>query len=253
MELDRVLKVTDGTGICSCLTVRLHDACQYYEKNGYYPTQIDSSSQFSIYKEHADHRLDEVIMNDYVLNSELPFVNFNHGWQYAWYNEVQLEKLSKIALTICPPTKAVGDKSYQFMQRMGSRTAVLFRGNDKVKEIPTAPYLAIIEMALATGANSFLVQTDEFEFYETFKSVFPDTIRFEEIDMINKNEDAYFIPKENNSDFLINFVAALRAIGHAEKLITITGNTGLWTMFFRGNTRNTWQYNGRFLKWKKLL
>ena len=250
MELNKLI-TTDGTGICSCLTVRVHDACEFYARNGAWPMEIDSSAQYSIYKENPEQRHDIILMNTYK-PEPLPYINFNHGWQYGWYDEIQLEQLSKLALTICPPSDAVGDKSHEFMQRMGTRTAVLFRGNDKAKEIPTAPYKSIIEMALETGSDSFLVQTDELEFYEAFKNVFPDTIRFEELDMINRNENAYFIPKTNNSDFLINFVAALKAIGHAEKLITITGNTGLWTMFFRGNTRTTWQYNGRFLTWKKL-
>jgi len=251
--MSEVLRPTTGTGLCSCLTVRVHDAVEYYKQHGRYPEQIDSSGQFGIYKDYREHRIDKVLFDDYVYDAEQPYINFNHGWQYGWYNEVEIERLSKLALNLCPVSQAVGHKSYDMIQRMGSRTAVLYRGNDKVKEIPAAPYQAMIEMALATGDTSFVVQTDELEFYETFKNIFPDTIRFEEIGMMHRNYNSYYLPqKGNNTEFVVNFIAALRAIGHAEKFITITGNTGLWAMIFRGHFNNVWQFNGNFQTWKKL-
>lgn len=252
MESDKI-QVTTGTGLCSCLTVRVHDACQYAGRNGRYPKEIDSSKQYELYKEYAEQRIDSILMNDYVYNPDLLIMPFDHGWQYGWYDQIRIAELKDVALTICPISAAVGDKSYQYMQEMGSRTAVLYRGNDKVKEIPAAPYKSMIEMALATGSTSFLVQTDEAEFYNTFKEVFPDTIRFEDIGMINRNFNAYYLPANDHAGFCVNFLAALRAIGHAEKFITTTGNTGLWAMIFRGHTRNTWQFNGNSQNWRKLI
>jgi|GEM_PF-6044307 len=248
-----VLKVTSGTGLCSCLTVRVHDAVAYYDKYEYYPEKIDSSQQFGLYCDFPKQNISKILMNEYTKREDMPYLPFNHGWQYGWYDEIHIEKLSKLALTICPISQAVGNKSYDFIQRMTNRTAVLYRGNDKVKEIPAAPYKAMIEMALVSGSDKFIVQTDEIEFYETFKNVFPDTIRFEELGMINQNFDSYYLPKIGaKADFAINFLAALRAIAHAGKLITITGNTGLWTMIFRGHTKNVWQFNGNYNSWKKL-
>jgi len=246
-----ILQPTTGTGLCSCLTVRVHDAVVFYKHHGKWPDEIDSSKQFGLYKEGEINFIADAIMGEYKC-PELPLIDFNHGWQYGWYNEVQLEQLSKLAIALCPTSRRVGDKSYEFMQRMGRRTAILYRGNDKVKEIPATPYKSVIEMAMDTGSTSFIVQTDEKEFYDTFSSVFPDTIRFEELGMISRNPDAFCLPQNDREQFAVNFIAALRAIGNADKLITITGNTGLWAMFFRGHTLNTWQFNGNKMEWRKL-
>jgi hypothetical protein len=251
MELNKVITTT-GTGICSCLTVRLHDTCAFYDTHKRYPDEIDSSHQFGLYTEYPGQRIDKMIMNDYIFDANLPNVNFNHGWQYGWYDQVYLDVLSKMANAICPVSSLVGDKSWEYIQQIGSRTAVLYRGNDKVKEIKATPYKSMIEMAINTGSTSFVVQTDEIEFYNTFKSIFPDTIRFNDIPQIHKNNNAYVLPKENKANFVINFIAALRAIGQAEKLITITGNTGLWVMLFRGHCRETWQFHGQHQNWRKL-
>jgi len=242
----------DGTGLCSCLSVRLHDAVEFYKQNGQYPLNIDSSMQYWLYRDYKDHRIDKVLMDDYRRVENMPFINFNHGWQYSFYDEVQLPELSKLALIVCPISNRVGDKSYNFINILQNRTAVLYRGNDKVKELPATPYESMFEMALASESKSFLVQTDEAEFYEAFKSRYPDTIRYEELGMINRNADAYYLPKENKEGFAVSFIAALRALGHANKIITTTGNTSLWMMFFRGHTRNVWQYNSIYKRWKKL-
>ena len=52
--------------------------------------------------------------------------------------------------------------------------------------------------------------------------------------------------------FCINFLAALRAIAQSPKLIMNTGNTGIWTMFFRGHTKDVWQASGQFHIWREL-
>ena len=154
---------------------------------------------------------------------------------------------------VCPVSNEIGDKSYQYLQTIGDRTAVLYRGNDKVKEIPITPYSAMVEMALQSGADKFFVQTDEQEFFNHFKATFPDTIRIDELPMIHKNPNSYVMPnKKDSKQFLVNFIAVLRAMGNAKQFITTTGNTGLWAMFFRGHTREVWQYNGKHGIHKKL-
>jgi hypothetical protein len=110
----------------------------------------------------------------------------------------------------------------------------------------------MIEMAIQSKSDKFIVQTDEFEFFEYFKSKFPDTIRFTELQMINKNINSYVMPNKNKVQFIINFIAAIRAISQVSKLILNTGNIGLWTMFFRGNTKDVWQYHGVLKTFKKL-
>lgn len=246
------LIVNFGGGICSCLSVRLDNACRYYEQYGHFPDIIDSSNQFEIYKKTGSGDLSKIIFSNYKRDDKIPYIHFDHGWQYLWYDQIQISELSKMAANICPISEQIKIKAKEYSDFIKDRTCVLYRGNDKIKEIPETPYESIIEMAKDSNSNSFLVQTDELEFFEYFKSIFPDTIRFVDLKMIHKNINESIKYTENVSEFFTNFVAALIAIGHSYKFITMIGSTGLWPIIFRGNIDNIWQYKSDLKIWRKL-
>jgi hypothetical protein len=248
------IAVIGGGGVTSCLSLRLHDALQYYAKNKVLPTEIDCSGMFSIYRDYPNEDVSKKIFGNYEPDNNLEYVGYDHGWQFAMYDEIQLDKLSKLATNICPVSSYIGNMSYDMAQRIKGRTAVLYRGNDKALDIPRTHYQAMIQMALDSKSTSFIVQTDENDFFSFFKERFPDTICFNEIPRINKDPDAYVMPTAGHRvEFCLNFVAALRAIAQADKIIMNTGNTGIWTMLFRGHTKNVWQVHGKNQQWRKLI
>jgi hypothetical protein len=245
------LFVNSGGGATSCLSVRLHDACVFFEKYNKWPDTIDSSTQFEMFQ--TEERIDfsKYVFNTYQKPFENEFINFNHGWQYGWYNKIDIASLSILANKICPLSNEILEKSNEFFNRCIGRGSVLYRGNDKCKEVSIVPYDLMLKMAKESKVQKWVVQTDELEFYSYWKENFPDTIRIEEIPMISKNSDSYVMP-ENRKDFLVNFIAALRAISMTETLLTTTGNTGLWACLFRGNTKNVYQSWGGHKNFKKL-
>ena len=245
------LFVNSGGGATSCISVRLHDACLFFEKYKQWPQNIDSSNQFEMFQ--LDQRVDfsKYVFASYQKPFENEFINFNHGWQFGWYDTIDIIKLSILANKICPLSNQIVDKSFEFWNRIIGRGSVLYRGNDKCKEVPVVPYSLMLKMAKETKVKKWVVQTDELEFYQYWKEKFPDTIRIKEIPMISKNTDSYVMP-ENRTEFLINFIAALRAISMSETLLTTTGNTGLWACIFRGNTKNVYQAWGGHKDFKKL-
>ena len=253
---ERGIVTRGGGGVTSCLSVRLHDAVGYYNKHGVYPEFIDSSNQFGFYQDEPGQDISKLILADYKPDNSIPIVGYDHGWQFAWYDEIELHKLSPLASMICPMSQAVGDKCYQFMSRIDGRTAVLYRGNDKALDIPRTHYNAMIQMAAASyqasGCSRFIVQTDEVDFFKFFKEAYPDSIKFNEIPQIKKDPDAFVMPKSHRADFCINFISALRAIATAPQLLTNTGNTGIWTMLFRGHTKGVWQVHGKNQQISKL-
>lgn len=244
------MKVTTGSGATSCLSVRLHDVAKFIHEMGI-PLGIDSSEQFGMYKDYPGQDVSALVFDEYQ-PKVCPYVGFDHGWQYGWYDSVQIENLSKMASVYCPIKKEIHQRANDWFYNVRDRVCILYRGNDKSLEIPRTNYQAMVEMALATGEDKFLVQTDEEDFYQFFKERFPDTVCFNELPRIRKNPDSYVMPRENKSGFCVDFITALIAISKAEKLILNTGNTGLWTMIFRGHANNVWQYHGNHQTWKKL-
>jgi hypothetical protein len=234
------LIVSSGSGATSCISIRLHDACRFYEQFGFWPDIIDSSGQFDFYKLKNDQDLSNLVFGHYFKPLESDYINFDHGWQFGWYNELPIEKLNVLASKVCKKSDRINQRSIQFSEIMQGRSGVLYRGNDKVTEVPAVSYDTMYEMALQSGSGKWIIQTDEFEFFEFWKSKFPDSVRIDEIPMINKDSTKYVMPT-NRSDFLVDFIAALIAISQTDKLLMTTGNTGLWACIFRGNIKNVYQ------------
>jgi len=234
------LIINSGSGATSCISVRLHDACRFFEKNKQWPYLIDSKLQFDFFKLIPKQDLSELVFGQYVEPLESDYVNFNHGWQFGWYNEVPIEKLNVLASKVCKMSDRINQRAMEFSEIMQGRSGVLYRGNDKVTEVPLVSYEAMYKMGVQSGSDKWVIQTDEVEFFEFWKSKFPDSIRIEEIPMINKDSTKYVMPT-NRSAFLVDFIAALIAISKTDKLLMTTGNTGLWACIFRGNTNNVYQ------------
>lgn len=234
------LKVTSGGGATSCLSVRLHDACGVFQQNGFWPDSIDSSEQFQMFQTQDRIDFSKHVYGEYKKPGPELFINFNHGWQYGWFNSYDLPLLSQLAGKVCRLSDAILDRSFEFWNRMQGRAGVLYRGNDKALEVPRVQYERMLEMAHDSGQQSWIVQTDELEFFQFWKIHFPDTIRIKEIPMISKNPDAY-VMGDNPSQFLIDFLAALKALSMAPVLLTTTGNTGLWLALFRGDIKGIYQ------------
>lgn len=243
---------THSAGATSCLTIRLKNIIEFYERFGYYPDAIDSSQQFGWYKDFPFQNVSQDIFGKY-WRRPLPYVQFTDEWQYRWYDDINIDLLTQTANALCPLHDDILETAQGMIERMGNRTAILYRGNDKNTEVPNADYDVIIEMANQSNSKQFIVQTDEQDFYDYFVSKFKDTIAFDEIPRIKRDLNRFVLPpKGMRRIFVCNFLSALYAIGQAKKLILTSGNTGLWTMIYRGHTKNVWQYNNPYHQYKKL-
>jgi NADH:ubiquinone oxidoreductase subunit len=242
---DTVLKIDGGTGVTSCLTVRL--AWAAHNKG-----ILDSSNQFWMYKDKPEENVSKELLA--LKNYPRKSFDFDFNCQYLWYDDKKITSIYKTANEVCELSNIVYKKSCESSVILGDRTAVLYRGNDKALETPATDYDWMFRMAKESGSDSFYVQTDESEFYEQFKKYFPNTVRWEEIPMINKDLTKFVLPPVGERmQFAINFLASLLSMSQAKKVITTTGNTGLWLALFRESTENFWQVNsfqGSFRKLK---
>lgn len=243
---------THNAGATSCLTIRLENTIDFYERFGYYPDAIDSSQQFAWYQDTHYQNVSTYVFSKYWKRS-LPYVQFTQDFQYYWYDNIFIDSLTETANAICPLSDNILVRTKRMINELEDRTAILYRGNDKVKEVARCEYQTILDMAEESKSKKFLVQTDEQDFYDFFIKHYPDTIAYDHIPRIPRSPNGYVMPAKGlRIHFLCNFLASLYSIGQAEKLILTTGNTGLWTMLFRGNTKNVWQFNGMHNQFKKL-
>ena len=244
--MSTTLKVSGGTGLTSCLSVRLDQAVKHHHATGRYPDAIDSTSQFWLYAAEPGHNVSAHILEERVTDIDHGYrTDFDHGWQYAWYDQLDLDGLGDLAHCICRPLPEVRTKAMSLAVGLPRDCCgILYRGNDKAKEIPATPYEEIIAQACMSGFDRFHVQTDEQEFLDACRKALPNVTWWDHLPRIQKNPESYVAPPFSiRPKFAQDFLAALIAMGYCEGLIMTTGNTALWTMLYRGHATGAWQYH----------
>jgi hypothetical protein len=242
-----------GTGVTSEMSVRLHHVAAFHRQHGRMPDAIDGSQQFHLYRDEPGQNVSDALFAPVKQSAGVTRTDYEHGWQMAWYDTVCLPALHQMALASCAPNRQVELYSHIYASKAAGRAAVIYRGNDKAKEIKATPYDMMFAMARDTGASKFIVQTDELEFFGAFKHYFPDTIRFENMPMIKCNYDRYVIENPGRRvEFARSFFAILLALSQAPQLMVTTGNVGIWASIWRGNTDHLWQVHGDECRWRRL-
>jgi hypothetical protein len=256
------LIITSGGGITSCLSVRLHDFCNH--PSSLKITTIDSTQQFSFYTDWYKNttgdqyykNIASFVFSPYGSNKieEKDLVNFNHGWQYGWYDDIPLEKTSILAAKVCKLHPSIIKRSLEISDLFSikDRATIIYRGNDKSKEIPNVPYKEILKVAQETGFKKFYIQTDDQNFLEYMIQNLEDVVYNDNIPRIASNVNNYVVSKDLVS-FITEFLASLYACSkYAPAVVTTTGNIGLWASLFRGKLEGIYQYHNLHKTYRKL-
>lgn len=252
-----VLKVIHNAGFFSMFTIRLMDILAYFNQNKELPDEVDSTSQFIHFKSYAGENLVPYYWNEgsdeITYKGDIVFRFDCMAIQFAPYNELKFKQLSPFIEKYFKPSNHVGDRAFEFTKNHGidldNTCAVFYRGNDKETETPTAGYQFVIDKAKEIqrknpGINFFLLP-DECEFMRAFKSHFPDTITISEIGCINRNPSTavfYELRRDERKNREASYYAGVLIASRCKHLITHSGNGGLWSVLYRGNTKNVHQY-----------
>lgn len=242
------LKVDHMGGITSCLSVGLHELAKYRGTHGHWPLRLDMSGSFYQYRDRPGQDIAAMLLAPSIPIVTAPPIVFDHGHQYAEYADLTLAELRAVAMRYLRPSGRVGGIAYEITKRIAGRTCVLYRGNDKSKEIARTPYQRMFDMAHDCGSASFAVQTDELEFFEQFKALFPDTIAVSDLPMIRRDDSKVIV---GGSAFAAKFLAVIWAMSQSRYLLTNTGNTALWCAIYRGNALGLWQYHPILQRFKR--
>jgi hypothetical protein len=129
--------------------------------------------------------------------------------------------------------------------------SVLYRGTDKYTEVRLAhpsAYLKVVRQLLdATKFKTVLVQTDQYQVLDYFKSELGNIVVSFEETPTTSGQDAMNTVLENEGkdtmDWMQWFDAALRCVSDCACVVNHTGNCGLWMNLYRGNIKNVFQFD----------
>jgi hypothetical protein len=262
----QMLKIDHSAGFFSCCTIRLEMILNYFNENRMLPDKVDSSMQFLQYKplnnqddithiffskeNEEDKEMDikyETVVRTTDLNWEQQFSNFKI---------LNYEKLAPFTRKYFALSQNVTgivenmEKKYNF--DYDNLCVIFHRGLSKCWETNLAPYHEYISKAREIMNNNkkvtFLLQSDETEFFIALTPVFSNVIILDEMCHISK-EDVHKAPNVElalNPDIRINqelhFLSIVKIMSKAKTVITGSGNIAFWLCLLRGNADGVHQY-----------
>lgn len=251
-----VLTVTHNSGFFSCCCIRLLSIIDYYNNYKKLPDVVDSSQQFKRYKTDPSvdytslffKTLDTKIMYD----TDLIILNEKRELQFSNYNLINFDRLMPIFRKYFTISDVIEHMSLNLKTKYkldyDNTCAVLYRGNDKLRETTMGSYQVYTDKAREIKKDNpnikFLVQTDDTNFLNIFLKHFPDSIFFTETPTINNSDVSVHkvIPLGERKNAAMNFLSAIINVSKCKYLVTHTGNCSLFTVLYRGNKNNVYQY-----------
>jgi hypothetical protein len=248
-----ILKITHNSGFFSCYSKRLEGIIWFLNTYKRLPDFVDSSEQFSLYKENVHTDLTPLYFDvNHVPIIHKHIIHFHNDMQFLDYRVLDFNGINSIIENYFLPSNhvinMVGLYEKKYSIDYNNTCAVFYRGNDKATETNIASHenfiLKAIEIKEKNSSITFLVQSDETEFIELFLKEFPESIIIQEVPHMSKQNSSisHELPRGERAEFGVKFFAAVLVVSRCKHLITHSGNCGLWAVLYRGNSENVYQW-----------
>lgn len=252
-----------NAGFFSCCFVKLYDIVTFFNINKSLPDKVDSSQQFSWYKNGNPKDLTYEYFEDY---NKYPDIKYSSEIVYHWqlqfsdYSKyLPYEQLTPFMNKYFSPSSEVKEMVAMLEEKYRidySNTCVLFyRGLDKNRETTICDYEEYIPFAKKIQElnpdTRFLIQSDETEFITNMLEMFPDNSFYmnDEIRHIKKSDTTVdYECKDNILHFSKLYLAITIIMSKCKNVICGSGNCSMAIVLYRGNSNGVYQnFNGVWL------
>lgn len=254
-----MLKITHNAGFFSCCMIKLESIISYFNKNQSLPKVVDGSEQFNFYKnEKRDVTFDFFEHYDNIdislkYTQDISLVSVPTENQFSDYSKINFEMISPILKKYFTASQSIKNIQKQFENKYNidydNICAVMYRGNDKIKEIIPPSYSEVIDKAKMIREKNpgirFMIQTDEKEFVEEFMRCIDNCFHIEETPKINKNHDVslqYVIHSDKKILYTSNYLASIQIMSKCKHIICTSGNGEMFIIMYRGSVNGVYQY-----------
>lgn len=249
-------------GFYSCCSVRLHYLIEYFNVYKKIPQIYDCKGFFLLYKN--ENRNNEELTFDFFKHynqDELKDININYErdvdfkehYQYKKFHKLDYEKLKPFIKKYYSPNdnilkikKTIEDK---YKIDYNNICVLFYRGNDKATETLLPSFDEYIEEAnkiMEKEKNNpnfkFLIQSDETNFINEMKELYPNHIIFNDeirhMPRTNTSVDKINTDKNKNYEYAKKYLGIILIMSECKYIISGCGNNPLWIYFFRGNLNN---------------
>jgi hypothetical protein len=243
-------------GFFSECTFRIAWILNFFSHYRTLPDSIDSSQQFMLYKIDESEDITKKLFID--INIQIQYehdIDFYAGYQNRIYKQLKYDQLKPFITKYFSPCQFILDKKQELIEKynidLTNTIGVYYRGTDKKTEIEKVSYSDYIEKLkeIYTGKETILIQSDEKQFLDFAKEIFPNSICFSETKVSTIDKGLHYQnTKEENYDDIQYFFAAVLILSQCKHLITGISNCSLWICLYRGHGNNLHQnFHGKFI------
>jgi hypothetical protein len=240
---DTTLIVNHSGGVFSCYTIRLEAILDYYRTYNRLPSVIDSSQQFTAYKDDLNEDISNKFFEEsknfqLTCNEAIYLTNQKAEQQFSDYSKLNFLEIKPFVEKYFMPAENIRERIKHFEGKMAwdyeSICGIRYRGTDKNLETNQPPYAEMILKAVKLKRKfphiKFLLQTDEKDFLDYA--------------MRELEGECYFhiITPGGKLENISDYVAAIFIFSRCKYLITTSGNGELWIRILRGNNRGSIQW-----------
>lgn len=260
IEKGNTLIVFHNSGFFSCCSIRLFHIIRYYYTHDYtLPKSVDSSQQFSWYKNKSDNTdITYTYFEDYnnieIDKNRFPKTFMKHHWdlQFTPYQNIQFNLITPFIEKYFTPSEEILRIVNEIENQYGidyDRTCVLYyRGNDKSTETHICRHEDLIGKASQEIPSDviFLIQSDESDFIHKALSAYPNNsfVLEKYIRHIKKNVKISVDMTQRNLNNLYSkyYLAITIIMSRCKYIVCTSGNCSIWIMYYRQNANNIIQY-----------
>jgi hypothetical protein len=252
IKTDNKIVVDVDSGFFSSCTTMLIRVIEFYKSHGTLP-EVDSSNLWNFYKDTDEDLTGQFFKknndDDFILSQ----ISFNASNELDNYRKLDFNNLNFLVQKYFNASDEVNLIFEQMVSKYNiepdKTISVLYRGNDKHRETNLPSYQDMLdkiqEVKLEFPHHRLLIQSDELEFYEFILERYPDSIYFQEIGKIRKDDNLaiqYVVPNGQKTQQAKIFLAIMNIISKCSKIILNSGNVGMWTVLYRGKSEGVYQY-----------
>lgn len=247
------------SGFFSCCNLVLMYLIDYFNKYHKLPLKINTQNMFEIYQlnnqddvfKHCFYEKEDINID---FKDKITFSYTDFESQFSDYKQLNFHALLPFIEKYYNITETIKDKIKELKNKYNideeqNYCGVFYRGNDKVKETQKPSYEDMVRKALEIKEKNkdviFIIQTDENEFLQYFLGVFPNSIYFKEIPVINNQMTSVAFVYCNNSnkiEILEYYIASVFILSSLKNIIHTSGNAEFFMMLFRKNANGSTQY-----------
>jgi hypothetical protein len=229
------------------------------------PFHVDSSEQFDLYKTEKGDITSVYFENYNDINIPIQYIK-NIPIDY-WNYQLTNYKLYDY-LSVCPFVKKYFSPSLEIRNiqkdllndyniQTNNCIAIYYRGTDKINETKIGDFNIyldklneVLSINNATNENKtnenkmqVFIQTDSGPFLDFMKQNYPDIIYFRNNKTSYTNGGIHYesSKSENHRDAKY-LLASLLIISNCKYIICSSGNVSLWSLLYRGNANNVYQF-----------